>query len=181
MAAKPIEPCPVTPSRVRQLRAVAVLANDDRGPTRYAGDGPQKIADAAAGHVPAGPCSWSYETRNGSIVPWPNFAKVTPEPGQDAVWPQVERMAELIARVHRDAYRQVNELMAETITAQSSVMATLANRTVYLEERLAAVELTTGAPAGVDSLAEKVIDAAMKANQPAARPPKAKPNGNPQA
>jgi len=175
---KPIEPCPVTASRVRQLRAAAVIASDDRGPTRYAADSPQKMAEAAQGHVSAGPVTWQYETRNGAIVSWPAFAKAQPEPTADATWHLVERMSELIARVHRDAYRQANEMLAETLAAQQSVMATLANRTIYLEERAADLESRAAAAdaAGVDDLATKVIDHAF-AQAATAGQAKGKPNG----
>lgn len=179
---KPNPACPITRDRIRRLKARAVIVTDASGPTRFDGDA-GSITEQAQAYGAKGAAVWSYETAAGNQLPWPKMGSETQvlrdpqEAIADRTMYMVERMTELVAKAHRDAYSIVGTLMQGTIEAQGNALAALANRSITQEqiiEQLQAsnLELAKGQnQSGADKIMSQVLDMA------GANSTQGKPNG----
>lgn len=162
--------CPILRPHLRRLRARAVLVSDASGVTRFDGD-LAALEQQAQAYKPKGTPTWTYETRSGTQLPWPNMsdpaAIVGESANDDRVLYLVERMAELNARAYRDAYTQANALMSETLGAMQSALNALSNRAQAQEELIEELmrqraEQGPGTPSEADKLVGSVLDLAVK-------------------
>lgn len=151
---------PVTRRGVQRLRAVAVVAVDSAGDTRFAGT-PSEIELAIQRWSPRGPSvAWFYETRRGERLPWPSMVQGSGRSDTGAFEAPLlfaERLAELNRNVYRDAYTNVRELMGAALDSMAQVNVALSNRLISVEERLEELQNRPGpAPAQGDSNDELV-------------------------
>lgn len=169
---------PVTKRQVARLRAVAVICADATGETRFDGSPPEIARDAAA-FVPRGPATWQYETRTGARYPFPQEAPARQPPSgedsrQESAFYLAERMMEINAKVYRDAYAQVGNLMGNVLDSYATALSALSNRLADTEATIGDMQaiLSTRAVEEKkdenDALAGKVIDHMFAA---AAQPP----------
>jgi hypothetical protein len=158
----------VTKRQVARLRAVAVISADSTGETRFDGTPPEIARDAAA-FVPRGAATWHYETRTGARYPFPQEAPPRQPPSgedsrQESAFYLAERMMEINAKVYRDAYAQVGNLMGNVLDSYAQALVALSNRLADTEATISDMQaiLSTRAVQGEkdenDQLAGKVID-----------------------
>lgn len=157
--------------KIRRLRAVAVVCEDDNGATRFEGD-PGRIEAEAKAHTTKGISTWRYETRQGGQHLWPREpAAVVPgrdpfEASADRALYLAERFAELNAKAYRDAYQQVNSLMGTALDGYAAVVSALANRIISLEDSMQVQQVRTmeaqaqQTAASSDAMVLQVLEAA---------------------
>lgn len=165
--------CPITRPALRRLKARAVLVTDTSGITRFDGD-LEALELQAKAYKAKGPATWSYETRTGTQLPWPNMVDVSdfyapPASGaaDDKALYLAERTSELLARAYRDAYSQAGALMGETLGAMQSAVNALSNRLGVQEELIETLlrqraENATSAPSEADKLVGQVLELATQ-------------------
>lgn len=173
--------CPIQRDKVRRMRAAAVVCVDDNGTARFDGE-PGQIEAHAKAHTTKGTAQWFYETRGGSLNPWPvKFGadlaerRDPAEAAADRALYLAERFAELNAKAYANAYTQVGGLMQGVLEAYNGALVALSNRVIAIEETLtdsqsAAIETAkASAERGTDELMKTVIEHAFTG--------KDKPNG----
>lgn len=163
---------PITKRNVSRLRAVAVICADSTGETRFDGT-PLEISRAAGEFVPRGGAAWFYETRTGGRYPWPQDPPPRQQPAgedsrQESAFYLAERMMEINAKVYRDAYSQVGNLMGNVLDSYATALVSLSNRLADTEATIADLQtiMTTRAVQGEkdqnDELAGKLIETMME-------------------